>query len=319
MGINVDTPPASSRRQSHWEKSSSIRSRPRRVLRGWSPGEHFYPVARQPIALHPMVIEKGDGARDHVLLQSLYKFLNDIAFVETRVVNEVALAIANDQLPWPFPPELRTDVLTVLIDEGYHAYVAIDFMEQVRRLTGVDPLTLPPTLTIEQAIANALPKLPAELHPALKTIAVCIAENSVTKELIDVHREEGLNETFHAVNSDHMVDEVRHCLIFADVLKHLWGILTTGQRRAIGVILPDFLGDYLTLSLQKQFDMQILASIGLNAAEIESVIAATHLDQDLASYRNVNPIVDKVVTFLRECGVLDDQEIRATFAEKRLI
>ena len=318
MGINVDTPPASSRRQAHWEKSSSIRSRPRRVLRGWSPGEHFYPIARQPVALHALVTAKGDDARQRVLLQSLYKFLNDIAFVETRVVNEVALAIANDRLPWPFPADLRADVLTVLIDEGYHAYVAIDFMEQVRRLTGVDPLTLPPTLTIEQAIANALAKLPAELHPALRTVAVCIAENSV-KELIDVHREEGLNETFHAVNSDHMVDEIRHCLIFADVLKHLWSVLTTDQRRAIGIILPDFLGDYLNLSLQKQFDMQILATIGLSAAEIETVIAATHLEQDLATYRNVNPIVDKVVTFLRDCGVLDDRVIHATFADKQLI
>ena len=319
MGINVGTTASLSRRQAHWEKSSSIRSRPRRVLRNVSPDEHFYPIARQPIALHPLVKALGTAARQRILLQSLYKFLNDIAFVETRVVSEVSLAIANDQLPWPFPAQLRADVLTVVIDEAFHAHVAIDFMEQVQRLTGVTPLSLPTTLTVEQAIRNALPKLPADLHIALKTISVCIAENSVTKDLIDVHREDGLNETFHAVNGDHMIDEVRHCLIFGDVLRHLWGVLTLAQRRAIGAVLPDFLGDYLSLSLQKQFDIDILADVGLDARQIETVIAATHLDQDLATYRTVNPIVDKVVNFLAESGVLDDPEIRKAFEDRRLV
>lgn len=306
-------------RQAHWEKSASIRSRPRRILVQQDSDEHLYPIARQPIALHPLVEARGAAACRYVLVQSLYKFLSDIAFVETKVVNRVAMAIADDELPWQFPQVIRRDALTVVIDEAYHAYVALDFIEQVRNATGIQPLPLPKTITIRRAIDGARARLPAALHPALEVVAVCIAENSVTLELININREHGLNRTFHAVNTDHMVDEVRHSLLFADVLKSLMTMLAPGQREAIGQALPGLLGDYLSLSLQKQFDALILRALDLTEAEVAEVIADVHLGQDLAAYRTINPIVDKVVDFLDDCGALADASVRQSFAARGLM
>ncbi|MGQ3887959.1 hypothetical protein ACQUW5_02865 [Legionella sp. CNM-1927-20] len=48
--------------------------------------------------------------------------------METELVNRGALIVANDCLDMGFPLALRQDALSVIIDEAYHAYVALDFI-----------------------------------------------------------------------------------------------------------------------------------------------------------------------------------------------
>jgi hypothetical protein len=112
--------------QEVWEKSSSIRSRPRRIVELDSENMFFYPESRQPLCIHPLVVAKGIDAKRYILTQSLFKFMHDVAILETEVVNSGAILVANNKLDVNFPESMRHDALSVIIDEAYHAYVAKD-------------------------------------------------------------------------------------------------------------------------------------------------------------------------------------------------
>ena len=121
-----------------WERRATVRSRPQRQL---SENEgHFYPISRQPLCSHPLVKNMGEDAIQFILIQSAYKFMWDIAQIETRLVNNVAEKIANDRFTVKFPEGMKFNGLTVLVDESYHAYVARDFMHQLYGATKVSPI-----------------------------------------------------------------------------------------------------------------------------------------------------------------------------------
>ena len=120
-----------------WDRKSSIRSRPRRILKPEQKTEYFYPLSRQPLAIHPLIKVRGEEAVRFVLTHTVYKFMHDIAVLETEVVNKGALIIAHDHLKLNFPQAMRHDALSIIIDEAYHAYVAIDYLKQVEEITGI--------------------------------------------------------------------------------------------------------------------------------------------------------------------------------------
>ncbi len=78
--------------------------------------------------------------RDYALVQSLYKFINDVVIFETEIVDRTARSIAKDHFTIRFPFACRYDAMTVVVDEDYHALVAMDFMQQTIALTGIEPI-----------------------------------------------------------------------------------------------------------------------------------------------------------------------------------
>ena len=72
--------------QEKWESRATVRSRPRNVFDSSNSG-YFYPMSRQPIAIHPLLQKMGDEAIQFLLIQSLYKYSNDISKIETKIVN----------------------------------------------------------------------------------------------------------------------------------------------------------------------------------------------------------------------------------------
>lgn len=319
MSLAVPIDAAYPGRAAHWEKSASIRSRPRRILKASVASEQFYPRSRQPICLHPVVRALDESAVQFILVQSLYKFLSDIAFLETAVVCDVMVRLTTAPDGRRLPLALHKDLLSVLVDEGYHAYVAVDFMHQIHEITGIAALPLPDTIQIAVAIKQSLALLDPVYHSDFEVVAVCIAENSLTKELLNINRETGLNPTFHEINNDHMIDEVRHSLIFTDLLRLVWSAWDEPRRIAIGQRLPAFIADYLRDDLQKSFDRSILEALQLPKEAIETVIADSHLDLPLRKYRTINPIVDRVVEILDGCGVLRTAGIAEAFAAAGLV
>ncbi|HYC90091.1 MAG TPA: diiron oxygenase [Thermoanaerobaculia bacterium] len=306
-------------RQAQWERAASIRSRPRRILAPSADARHLYPLSRQPLCMHPLVAERGDDAAAFILTHSLYKFLNDIAMVETEVVNEIASRLANGRLRRSFPEPLRFDALLIVVDEAYHAYVARDLMRQVRASTGIEPLDLPPTIELSRAMTAIQERLDPLHHEDFQLMAVCIAENSLTKELLNIHQESPVANVFQEVNADHMVDEVRHSAIFSAVMALLWEQMEEEARRAVGALLPPFLEMYLSSSIQKEFDRMLLELLGFPAEAVEQVIADTHLRHSLGAIRIINPMVDNIVKLLEKNGVLAHAPTRAAFAANGLI
>ena len=207
-----------SAKQNQWDKYASIRSKPRRFI-SIDLDEYYFPISRQPLCIHPLIVKLGDQAIRFILIQSVYKFMHEIAMLETEMVNSAACKVANNRLSYKFPKDVCHDALTVIIDEAYHAFVAIDFMRQVEDKTKIKPITMPDESPNTNAIKLVNKYLSSNLHDDFELIAVCISEHTLTKELINIGKESTELRSFSNVMVDHVQDEGRHAAIFNQILK----------------------------------------------------------------------------------------------------
>ncbi|HEX4045358.1 MAG TPA: diiron oxygenase, partial [Gammaproteobacteria bacterium] len=231
-------------KHNQWDRFSSIRSRPRRHI-SMEINENYFPISRQPLCVHPIITALGEETMHFILTQSAYKFMYEIAMLETEMVNTAACRVANNRLPFDFPEAVRHDALTVIVDEAYHAFVAIDFMQQIEKKTGIKPIQMPHESPNSSAINLACANLPENLHDSFQLIAVCISEHTLTKELISVGEEGKALKSFSAIMADHVLDEGRHAMIFSDILAMFWQSFDKSTKEIIGSALPLFIKEYL--------------------------------------------------------------------------
>ena len=138
---------------SRWDKSASIRTRPRKILKNYnSDCRIFYPMSHQPIVFHPLVTARGQKIIEEILIHSAYKFTQSIAKVEMECIIDFCNRLYSQRLVLDFPYAITNDALSIIIDEVYHAYVAVDFLSQVQEFTTVQPLTYQPESELNYAI-----------------------------------------------------------------------------------------------------------------------------------------------------------------------
>jgi hypothetical protein len=303
--------------QSQWEKSATVRCRPRRLLEQFNTDTGFYyPVSRQPLAIHPEVVQMGDEAKRYILIQSLYKYCHDIVYIETEVVNRVTLHIVNNNLPVVFDASCRRDALTIIVDESYHAYVAMDALLQIQAHTHVEPLDLGGAVSLSVAIENFQCELAATYHKALEVLCVCIAENTLTKEIVNMMDSKETHRFFQHVLRDHLTDEARHSAFFTSILKQLWQNLSPDYQYELGTRLPTFISQYLDGSLQKAFDAKILDALKVPGAKIERILQDTHADATLGRH---HPMLKSILALLQKGGVFEHEATKQAFTRCRWI
>jgi hypothetical protein len=298
-----------------WEKYSSIRSRPRRIFADEESPGYVFPPARQPILVHPKLASIDETQRRYILVQSLFKYMNDIANIEKDIINSVSLKINKNMYFLKFSPSVQLDALSVIIDESYHAYVALDFMQQVELSLGIPSLPLSNETALSTTIKKIASEIPQEMVDNFKLIAVCIAEHALTNDLIAVAKSKDVCKTFYYVMHDHVLDENRHAKLFEYVLKKFWEVLPENQKKIIGLKLPSLINGYLSPTSQKDFDSSILKSLGFNAEDIKEIVEDTHCGWDPKSINQQNIIAKQMIELLRRTDVLSGEEILHAFSE----
>lgn len=301
----------------NWEKSATVRNRPRKILSNYlDGGGYFYPISRQPVSIHPEVEKLGEKAKEYVLIQSLYKYAHDIAFLETEIINRISLYISHKDLGVDFDNKWRLEALSIVVDESYHAYVALDAMMQIQQETKVLPLNLETDLSIDLAMDWLKSRLDRRLHKIAELICVCIAENTLTKEIVTMMGRKETNKFFKAILKDHLTDEARHSKFFCNVLSYTWAHLDELDRVKIGQLLPEFIERYLDTSIQQDFDKSILRALGMNEPSVEKVIYESHGD----SLLNINhPMIKNIMSLLEVAEVLKNRETHDVFTNKKWI
>lgn len=286
--------------QIEWEKRATVRSRPKVVYDKEAKG-YYYPISRTPLAIHPAVIAKGEKAIEFLLIQSLYKYSNDIATIETRVVNETIIKVLTNQMPIQFNKEQQINLYSIMVDEAYHAYVAFDAMLQIEEYTGVKALPLPKVIEIEKAITKVREKLDDKYHNIFYLICVCLAENTLTKEISTMTDREETHPFFQKIIKDHFADEKRHSGIFYKLLEFIWINLNEEYKEHIGEIIVDFIEEYLGLKVQISFDKQVLSKIGFSQQEASKIVEDTYggfkLTKDHPMLKNIITLLDKTSVF----------------------
>jgi hypothetical protein len=293
-----------------WEGRATIRTRPRRIVE--NDEKLIYPLSRQPLVLSETFTRECPHLRDFALIQSLYKFINDVVIFETEIVDKTARSIAKDNFAIRFPFACRYDAMTVVVDEDYHALVAMDFMQQTIALTGIQPIELPLEIELSRAIPAALALAPDHLRSAVELICVAIAENTVTNDVAAFAKDDTVKQSIKGLMADHLLDEGRHSGFWARLVRIYWHAAPKEDRETIARIMPVFIAQYLTNDIQKSFDFVLIDNLPVT----ESVNQALKDETQAMSFpiNRHHPLVGNIVRFFKTSSMLDSACVQHALA-----
>ena len=284
-----------------WESRATIRTRPRRVLE--NDERLIYPLSRQPLVLSETFLRECPQQRDFALVQTLYKFINDVVIFETEIVDKTARSIAKNRFAVAFPFACRYDAMTVVVDEDYHALVAMDFMQQTVTMTGIEPIRLPDQIELSRAIPAAVALAPEHLRSAVELICVAIAENTVTGDVAAFARDDTVKPSIKGLMADHLLDEGRHSSFWARMVRIYWHTASVADREAIAKILPVFIGHYLTNDIQKSFDLRLIDA--LQVSEETRLSLKEEMTGLAFPINRHHPLVGNIIKFFHNSSLLD--------------
>ncbi|MEG1081562.1 MAG: diiron oxygenase [Pseudomonas sp.] len=293
-----------------WESRATIRTRPRRMVE--DDQRLIYPLSRQPLVLSQTFERECPQLRDFALVQSLYKFINDVVIFETEIVDRTARKIAKDRFAIRFPFACRYDAMTVVVDEDYHALVAMDFMQQTIALTAIEPIALPTEIELSRAIPAALARAPEHLNDALELICVGIAENTLTDDVAAFARDDSVKPSVKGLMADHLLDEGRHSTFWARLTCIFWQRAAPADRQCIAEILPLFLEQYLTNDIQKAFDLALVNHLPV----APDVRQALREEVQAMAYPigKQHPLLGNILRFFRSSSMLDSPCVQQALA-----
>ncbi len=284
-----------------WEQRATIRTRPRRRLE--NDNRLIYPLSRQPLAMSAVLQRACPEQRDFILLQTLYKFINDIVIFETEIVDKTARNIAKGRFGVAFPLPCRYDAMTVVVDEDYHALVAMDFLQQTIAATGIEPIDMPQEIELSRAIPAVVARAPEPLKAAMELICVAIAENTVTNDVAAFAKDDSVKPSIKGLMADHLADEGRHSSFWAALTRLYWANASQPDREVIAGLLPVFIEQYLTNDIQKAFDIRLIDALPVPASVAEA------LKREVAELAfpigPSHPLVMNIVRFFRRSSLLD--------------
>ena len=294
-----------------WYKSATITTRPRRILGEIKSGETLFPFSRQPLVIHPIIIDKGQSTIDYILIQTAYRYMYEIATLETETVNSAALKIVTNKHKFSFTENQCQQAMSVIVDEAYHAYVALDFIQQVKQKTSIEPIFLPKDNAIQRVLNKQKSISPNEEHyNLLELITVCLSEHVLTKDLVYIKKESNTCAFFNEIMQDHLVDEIRHAHYFDQILKFIWNKIDEKTKEIIAEYLPVLINDYINIEPQKQYEETLLKQIGLNNKEIEEITHDTYIEKN----KNSDPNVINFISVLNKTNILAHTYVNKMFS-----
>ena len=297
-----------------WESRATIRTRPRRVLE--NDERLIYPLSRQPLVLSETFLRECPQQRDFALVQTLYKFINDVVIFETEIVDKTARSIAKNRFAVAFPFACRYDAMTVVVDEDYHALVAMDFMQQTVAMTGIEPIRLPDQIELSRAIPAAVALAPEHLRSAVELICVAIAENTVTGDVAAFARDDTVKPSIKGLMADHLLDEGRHSSFWAQMVRIYWHTASEADREAIAKILPVFIAHYLTNDIQKSFDLRLIDA--LQVSEVTRLSLKEEMTGLAFPINRHHPLVGNIIKFFHNSSLLDTPCVQHALRDYRV-
>ena len=263
QAIPLDFPYRSKAKQ--WSEKASVRTAALRPLQSETCASNirFFPMEYALLAQHPSIKDLGKETLRFIEVQHAYHYIGEIAYTEMALINKVAQDIFSGNFPFLLPHALRMDMLSIIIDEAYHTYAAIDFSSQVQAITHIPPLELANENRLQQAITHCSPHFRHDptSQAIFSLFAIGLYENIITDDLATIKKAtSALCQYFN----DHMQDEGRHASIFQVAMTQVWQALSEQQRHTLGQALADFMLILLDPALLHIFHQGLLKALGLS-------------------------------------------------------
>ncbi len=290
-----------------WEARATVRGMPRYALPPGSGAESLFPIALQPMAAHPEVVERGEDARQIILVRTCYKWMEDIAVLETDVIGRLCAKVSHQRFAVEVPAAARQVALTVATDEAYHAFAAREFMGQVAEATGIPTTDLDTGYGLGHAAEWLRRTAPDDLRDEFEVMLLCMAENAITDDLVGLRADTEPDNPFHHVVREHLLDEGRHRVYFQNLLRHFWAGMDEDRRRGIGALLPQLLDEYLLcFEPIRRSDLINLAAAGFAPDDAERIADETYRAQmsETGGGKGDIPFAQGVMHLFETAGVL---------------
>lgn len=295
--------------QEKWESRSSVRTRPRKFIDFGQSG-YFFPEDKQPILLNQDVINLGEKVKENILLQSFYKYLNDIINLEIKLINSACTKLIYSDLIVKYTDEIKLNTYTIIIDEYYHVYLAKDMMLQLnQQFSDLEKFSYPVS-DAYNAVTLIKNQLNTKYHDIFEIIAVCIFETTLVRELVEFFNSENVHPSIKYYVNDHMNDETKHHGFFYDLLRYTWENLPDEYKENIGSHLADFIKLYLNISSEKTFNFDILTNLFQDKRKSAAIIEDLYKGFDITPEI---PIVKNVLNVLQKSELLDNIHIKLGF------
>lgn len=300
----------------NWDTSSSVRSQPRRIIDEEElVSKSYFSPNFVPITKHAEICSLEKEIQSEVLTQHLYRYLDFTSKLEHIVVNNVAMAIAQDSLSIQLPEDMVFDAYKIYCDEAYHAYFSIDLVRQVKSQTNIVPKLLrwPNFILKLRQIQHQMPTIQSQ--KLVEIFFVIVSETLISGTLAKIPTEPSILTAVRDVIRDHSRDEGKHHQYFASLLYILWPRLTIIQKRIIGPILPDLIFSFLTPDTNSiKYELQ---TYKLKAKKIDEIIMETY-PQGLV-VESTKKAASVTLMHFAKVGVFDDPATKEAFLKSGLI
>lgn len=301
--------------QQRWDSRSSVRSRPEKYI-DFSLEGYFFPSDKQPILLNEEVQALGEAVKKEILLQTFFKYLNDIIHLEVKLISTACHLVIYELLPVSYAEETKLNAYTVLIDEYYHVYVAKNMMMQLDKQFPNRKKMSYPISDSYNAVLQIKQILPSKYHAIFEILAVCIFETTLVRELVEFFNSPNVHPSIKFYVNDHMNDESRHYGYFYDLLSATWANLPHDYQECIGGQLAAFVKLYLHINSDKQFNLALAHSLFENEDKAMKIVNQLYHGFEITPEL---PIVKNVIQVLQKTGVLDHPSVKEGFKNLALI
>ena len=297
-----------------WDDRASARAKPRRMLTEEEMiGKVFFPRDLVPMS-NANVLDLAPSAADSLLIQRLYCYMNFTVVLEHYAVNPVLLQIGHGFSGFQFPDEMKFDAFRIYVDEGHHAQVSHDAINQIQQMTGVAPIRFEAPefmLKLETIIAT----VPVELRSTARLYFTIVSETLISSILSTIPNSEEVVPFIREVVGDHAEDEGRHHAYFAKVLELTWPQLSAQEQAIIGPLIPQFMMAFL--APDRQAMRQILIWNDLDSSEADRLIEDCYPEyQVIKDAQNCAQVSLRRFT---KVGVLDNSETAQAFCDAGLV
>lgn len=298
----------------HWYRRATVRTTDRVVVPNLNSDEYIFPPSRQPLVKHPLVINKGKEAVSYILAQSAFQYMYEIGLLETRFVIDCSLNIVNNIIEG-FSDVTKREALAIVIDEGYHAYVALDFIMQMKDQNSIMPIEIPQSNGNLDAVNNAYKTLRPEIHNHFQLISVTLAEHTLTNDLLAIGGEKDATQTFNQVMSDHVSDEGRHANFFMTATTNYWVKLPEEVKDEIGQFLPRYIDEYLKGDEERDFDRKVLLASGFTETETQQILDETNEEYMQKMNGYIEKTTQQLIEAIDKMGLLKHEKTRQAFID----
>jgi hypothetical protein len=291
-----------------WDARATVRSMSRFRPGPESAGVELMPAEFVPALFAPELGSIGAEARDYLLTQKAYAMLEGVARHETDNVTAFATQMANGRYQVDLPRSTRQVLLTVAVDEPYHALAAREFMDDIVRIKGIEPLAQCYREEDRNHVAyrRAAERVPQDLRRDFTVIALCLFENLITDEAFNLARTAAHENPMKSLHKEHMIDESRHSAFFRRLLSYYWQGLEIEARQAISPAVPCLLDAcYGEMDDWLAFDCAALVAVGFDPETVDRVVPKSFEGFDK---RRV-PMWKNTRRALEESGMIEDEVV----------